>query len=575
MRIVFGPGKHQSLVGPFEWDVPSFAVLTGANGSGKSQLLLAIRQVLSGNHAGTLGLMTIDGIAVSHNSNDIALVTDDIQVNAQPINQLVREQAVNLIRTNSNVPPHHSSHITSLREKLIARFGPDLSALRTEQILEHLNVYDLILPGTSTPDTFRVIGTAFYEYFVRKLESLNRGASPAEIEQRLGPAPWRIANDLFEGMTFRHKFSEPVHLVSEYRPTFVDKVTGDVVEIGNLSSGERAIALLIARIYASNTHSFVPKVILLDEPDAHLHPDITKAFITQIKKQFVDKHGCTVVMTTHRPDTISYVTPGSLFELRRTDAATQVLPITKDRAVAELSGYSVAVVSDRRIIFVEDQDDQDFYSTACGIAKRHGLVPESPELLFQRVSIGEGSAKISGGKNKVRSVVSAFNQHGLGSIIRGLIDRDDGNAATDGVAVLNRYSIENYLLDPLVIFFTGIEVGAEFSDDLNGRFRRGDEHKLRGATAAVKQEIADLIFRELESSNDPLFSDRAAVSVKFGQETISYRMWLKSARGKDLLVKARARYQFIEHRFLADTFERLQLVPSDLLDCFAKVRSVP
>jgi hypothetical protein len=65
---------------------------------------------------------------------------------------------------------------------------------------------------------------------------------------------------------------------------------------------------------------------------------------------------------------------------------------------------------------------------------------------------GEGSGKTGGGKSVVTQWVEKFDAAPLKDMFRGIIDLDSGNSGGPRIGVLGRYTIENYQLDPIVVF---------------------------------------------------------------------------------------------------------------------------
>src|SRR5690606_3903565 len=87
---------------------------------------------------------------------------------------------------------------------------------------------------------------------------------------------------------------------------------------------------------------------------------------------------------------------------------------------------------------------------------------------------------------------------------RGLIDRDDGSRTeTDVIRILKRYSIENYLLDPLTI------VALLIRDGITGLFPRcpiadGNVHGLSNLGEAALQGMVDALCAEVERCSEDL-----------------------------------------------------------------------
>ncbi len=88
-----------------------------------------------------------------------------------------------------------------------------------------------------------------------------------------------------------------------------NKVTGQRKPIQklSLSSGQEWILGVVLWKYAvEGEGKGTIKTIILDEPDRHLDPKLCKKFVEIIKKAFIDS-GITVVLTTHRVDTVALI----------------------------------------------------------------------------------------------------------------------------------------------------------------------------------------------------------------------------------------------------------------------------
>ena len=70
----------------------------------------------------------------------------------------------------------------------------------------------------------------------------------------------------------------------------------------DLSAGEKAITKILLLTFIHNFKTARPKLILLDEQDAHLEPSAIDGFIESIKNTLVDKFKCHVILTTDQMD---------------------------------------------------------------------------------------------------------------------------------------------------------------------------------------------------------------------------------------------------------------------------------
>ena len=116
----------------------------------------------------------------------------------------------------------------------------------------------------------------------------------------------------------------------------------------------------------------------------------------------------------------------------------------------------IYVQEDTRLIFIEGKDDVDFYNkTYETLITKHNL-SNTPSLKFIPASIRSPE---SGGCTEVKKMVERFDGSVIEKLVHGIIDRDAGNAASKNIQVLKRYSIENYLYDPLVMAVTLVRTG--------------------------------------------------------------------------------------------------------------------
>lgn len=118
--------------------------------------------------------------------------------------------------------------------------------------------------------------------------------------------PIDIINELFDKYNFEYRIKINEN-VSPIRVYFQSKIYPQVKNIGldNLSSGEKMIVSLIMWAHNKKASKKI-KCLLLDEPDAHLHPSLSKMFMEIIYEKFVKEYGMQVVIATHSPSTIAY-----------------------------------------------------------------------------------------------------------------------------------------------------------------------------------------------------------------------------------------------------------------------------
>src|SRR5690606_21408835 len=126
------------------------------------------------------------------------------------------------------------------------------------------------------------------------------------------------------------------------------------VKFSDLSSGEKVLMSLALALYNSKFDIEFPRVLLMDEPDASLHPTMSKQFLEIIENVFVKEKGVKVIITTHSPSTVALAKEEDLFVVNKT--GVRIEKTTKDKALKILtSGVPSFSVNyeNRRQVFVE------------------------------------------------------------------------------------------------------------------------------------------------------------------------------------------------------------------------------
>ena len=110
---------------------------------------------------------------------------------------------------------------------------------------------------------------------------------------------------------------------------------GQQLDEGSISSGESELIALAIEVLVFSRLSIPNKVILLDEPDVHLHPDLQQRF-TYFVETIANEHDLRVVIATHSTAIIGAFSK---------DAELQIIPIIK-RNQTEFWSFSRTEVSE-------------------------------------------------------------------------------------------------------------------------------------------------------------------------------------------------------------------------------------
>lgn len=194
---------------------------------------------------------------------------------------------------------------------------------------------------------------------------------------------WEQINEILDRYdNFDYILEEP-DLRIGYKVSFKyknNKNPEESVPFENLSSGEKIIFELIcyAFIIKNNGKNNKTKMLLLDEFDANLNPQLSELLIKTIREELIKK-GITVILTTHSPSTVAEVKPEELFLMKNEngkhilikaendDGKKEILETLAPKFVYEKElGFMgiLAKTQKEYIIFVEGESDKIHFETA-------------------------------------------------------------------------------------------------------------------------------------------------------------------------------------------------------------------
>lgn len=293
---------------------------------------------------------------------------------------------------------------------------------------------------------------------MQRLEDEDTGSSvaltDAGFREAFGIPPWVLLNDTLKLFGLGYEVSTPP-LDIQQPVRFVLKRLDNGVEVGagQLSSGERVLlrfALSLFDYDPLRVGVSMPKLLLLDEMDASLHPEMVGRWLTALRT-LVEQRGVTCIITTHSPTTVALAAEGSLYELAMGGAPRKV---TKQEALNRLT-FGVPTLSidysGRRQVFVESDTDAASYETLESVLKAR--VPLERTLTFLSTGLRKAGQEIGTGCAVVTKIVSELAAHGNTSVY-GLLDWDGTNSPSARIHIVGQgthYALDNLLLDPLLI----------------------------------------------------------------------------------------------------------------------------
>jgi hypothetical protein len=242
--------------------VPSITIFVGPNNSGKSQLL---REIHSFCVSGTSPALVLDRLTFSTTDNATALA--DLEGFRRPSNPgeaLHNPQNV-FVRINGGDAqihiPHYISGRTNPNANLnffsqyhLTRFTVNLDAQARTGLLHAQGYGDLTKPSTAITKLYR--------------DNTKREAWRATVHDALGLYP--AITSLTEGKLSVHFGATPPKGERTHEDEIIRWVQS-ARSIEGVSDGVKAFTGILLQVYGGN-----PQVIIVDEPEAFLHPAIAR-----------------------------------------------------------------------------------------------------------------------------------------------------------------------------------------------------------------------------------------------------------------------------------------------------------
>jgi predicted ATPase len=437
---------------------PDFMVICGGNGSGKSAVLNAL--MTAKEYAGAYGQFEFDPRAVSADAASanisLTLAFSDVE------RQFVR-------RFNEECPESDSIEIE------IQRGGQGRARKRSPAVKRLLSSYSrsyLDSPGffdyidahrpvpkvqLSTWDasflsderakgTLGAIGAAKFQHTKAYLAGLvMRDIQAAQAAHREGrvefPDSLKPIREFFDGFFAPMRFKDVLIHKSPFE--FIVETPRGVVDLDDLSAGEKEVLNTFIRF-----HQLAPRgaVILFDEADAHLHPDLERRYLQVLRD--IGK-GNQLWLTTHSPEMMIAAGAESLFTVLKTlppDGGSQFRRVSSTdelhQSLSELMGSQGLVSFNQRIVFIEGEEsstDREVYERL--------YPPNTYHVSFVPAGNSAVVRKTAERVNDLLSTSMEF-QH-FYSIVDGDIERAlAAPAALSGTRLfqLPVYHVENFLL---------------------------------------------------------------------------------------------------------------------------------
>ncbi|RLK06569.1 ATP-binding protein [Tenacibaculum discolor] len=458
--------KHKSVEPPCSFELPVFSVLTGKNGSGKTHLLEAMANKqkstveVNGSTTQNIRYIPFNGL------------NPKIQENCDPntISQHIKDVWTRFTGHLQNAKRRNRNNIgeinrlfndvnaTNFLNKTIKDSGKNYEELTEDDFADS---FDISFMGQNDFFTaqFALIFKNYHkrqeenninEYYQSKGKPITKPVlTEEEFIKKYGEPPWDFVNKILDETTIPYQVNNPLNdrLDSSFTFKLKDKVHGFEISSADLSTGEKVLMSLALAIYNTGGDLGKPDVLLIDEPDAGLHPSMSKMMVRILKENIVEQNKIPTVISTHSPTTVISSEGLSIYQLIRGNNSPTKIPVQE--AVEILSSdipFLRISTEKRRQVFVESKYDVTYYELLMNIYGRLVSFASEPIFIPARTSNGSNCTDVI---EVVKNLYSNGNDQ-----IYGIIDWDLSNTSADRIIVLgknDRYAIENYLLDPLLM----------------------------------------------------------------------------------------------------------------------------
>jgi len=463
-----------------EFDLPDFCVLTGKNGSGESHLLQALNkedvaQICVNEKlipSETIKYIGFNGLNPQiDDSCDRQQLEQQLQSIWQFFQQLQSQIHIECVQSGQSdqMSWFHNNYMrfggnpNQNKKYLIAighiskKLSKELIYLTEDDIrrnivfsdLDDLDIFQGQFATIFKAYQIQFDNNRYREYRHNKYDKSVSFYTEDEFIKLNGPKPWVFINQILHEAKLPYIVSNPDNSERDaiFNFRLINQETKTEIKANNLSTGETVLMSLALAIYNTAEKNIKNEIMLIDEPDAALHPEFSKFMLNTLKHHIVDKAGLKVIITTHSPTTVALTDEEYIYEMDKVERIPK--KVSKEKALSILCSDipSLRVSIDKqRVVFVESKYDAENYNKLFNLINKQKHFDFQP--IFHPASTHDGS--------NCHDVTDLINKLKAFSGIYGIIDYDGKNKTTSDIIVLGengecRYTLENYILDPVFV----------------------------------------------------------------------------------------------------------------------------
>lgn len=318
-------------------------------------------------------------------------------------------------------------------------------------------------------------------------------------------------------------------LIGEVNPMFsLGEHDSDRVSIDQLGAGTQSVlAMAFTQLSMANA---TRKLLLLEEPEAFLHPSAQRTLAWQI----FQPSDIQMVATTHSPLVLAEANPSDVVVLRShvTYPAADVQELQENKDRYQLSTWTAGSMFDRSLLLVEGPGDLALFETL-----RRRLEGIIPIAVLSRVRVAAVGGKASFGP--WLRLLRRYRELGSGAFaFNVLVCADSVDAGADVLRALKESSIGTNIdfqseVKSILNGFTGGTFTRDEALEIAARTRRANQ-LAESAGSPVHFSPVDLEYAATMSLSDQraqAFADQIGLSGSWTAGTLAARLGSKGGDG--------------------------------------------
>lgn len=245
---------------------------------------------------------------------------------------------------------------------------------------------------------------------------------------------------------------------------------GDRHSVRELSSGERQALIIISRVLRAGSAS---NVVLIDEPDAYLHPQLSQRLMQALERG-IGEHG-QLIVATHSPSILDNLSPSAILRLGHGHPPRLVADEADRLDLYRAAGFRASALTQSDLLLITEGESD--------VALLSLLFPE----------LGRAAIRSAGGRKRVVGEVEQLAPYELP--VLGVVDRDVlapelPDTVSDAISVWPTADIEGVFLSDDLALQAMLERGLLKSDF-------GSVESVRTVLRQLTDALADNVVAEI------------------------------------------------------------------------------